>query len=117
MSSYQKKLFKIDEHIGIAIAGLAADARVLSKYMRNECMNHKFVYDSPMPVSRLVLKVADKAQICTQSYSKRPYGVGLLVSGYDVCSFLTIGWNKFFNVFVGPNWTSFVPNRSIWQLL
>ena len=83
LSSYQKKLFKIDEHIGIAIAGLAADARVLSKYMRNECMNHNYVYDSPMPVARLVLKVADKSQKNTQTSSRRPYGVGLLVSGYD----------------------------------
>lgn len=59
LSSYQKKLFKIDNHMGIAIAGLAADARVLSRYMRNECLNHKYVYDTPMPVGRLALKVAD----------------------------------------------------------
>jgi 20S proteasome subunit alpha 6 len=83
LSSYQKKLFKIDDHMGIAIAGLAADARVLCRYMRNECMNHRFIYDSPMPVSRLVLKIADKSQVATQRSSKRPFGVGLLVSGYD----------------------------------
>lgn len=46
-------------NMGIAIAGLAADGRVLSKYMRNECLNHKFVYDTPMPTGRLVLKIAD----------------------------------------------------------
>lgn len=85
MSSYQRKIFKIDEHMGIAIAGLAADGRVLSKYMRNECLNHKFVYDSPMPTARLVLKVADRSQKNTQTSSRRPYGVGMLVAGYDVC--------------------------------
>lgn len=46
-------------------------------------MNHRFVFDSPMPSGRLVLKVADKSQICTQISSKRPYGVGLLVAAYD----------------------------------
>lgn len=51
--------------------------------MRNECMNHRFVFESPMPSGRLVLKVADKSQICTQISSKRPYGVGMLVSAYD----------------------------------
>lgn len=83
LSSYQRKLFKIDQHCGIAIAGLTADARVLTKYMRTECLNHKFLYDSPMPVTRLVTKVADKSQVCTQRASKRPFGVGLLVAGFD----------------------------------
>ena len=44
MYSYQKKIFKIDEHMGIAIAGLTADARYLSRYMRNECLNYRFTY-------------------------------------------------------------------------
>jgi 20S proteasome subunit alpha 6 len=83
LSSYQRKVFKIDEHMGIAIAGLNADGRVLSRYMRNECINHKFVFESPMPVGRLVTQVADKSQVSTQRASARPYGVGLLVAGYD----------------------------------
>jgi len=83
LASYQQKIFKIDDHCGIAIAGLTADGRVLSRYMRQECMNHSFVFDQPLPVGRLVTKVADKSQIGTQRSGKRPYGVGLLVVGYD----------------------------------
>uniref|UniRef100_A0A7S0MLE9 Proteasome subunit alpha type n=1 Tax=Cryptomonas curvata TaxID=233186 RepID=A0A7S0MLE9_9CRYP len=83
MSSYQKKIFKVDEHVGIAISGLTADARSLCKLMRTECLEHHYVYESPMPVQRLVLMVADKCQICTQRASARPYGVGLLVAGSD----------------------------------
>jgi len=83
LGSYQKKIFRIDEHCGIAIAGLTADARVLSKYMRTECLNHKFVYEAPLQVGRLVSSVADKSQVHTQRYGRRPYGVGLLVIGYD----------------------------------
>ncbi|KAF0975099.1 hypothetical protein FDP41_005852 [Naegleria fowleri] len=83
LSSYQKKLFKIDDHVGIAIAGLAADGRVLSKYMRNECMSHQYVYDTFMPVQRLANKIADKSQKSTQNSSGRPFGVGLLIAGYD----------------------------------
>jgi len=83
LSSYQKKIFKIDDNMGIGIAGLVADARVLAKYMRNECINHRYVYDAPMQVQRLVLQVADKAQIGTQRVGRRPYGVGLLVVGSD----------------------------------
>jgi len=83
LGAYQKKVFKIDDHIGIAISGLTADARLLSKYMRTECINHKYVFETPMQVGRLVTQVADKSQVHTQQYGRRPYGVGLLVIGYD----------------------------------
>eukprot|EP01091_Cochliopodium_minus_P017825 TRINITY_DN707_c0_g1_i1.p1 TRINITY_DN707_c0_g1~~TRINITY_DN707_c0_g1_i1.p1 ORF type:complete len:245 (-),score=53.10 TRINITY_DN707_c0_g1_i1:45-779(-) len=81
--SYQEKVFKIDDHMGIAISGLTADGRYLCKYMRNECLNHKWVFESPMPVERIVKNISDKSQVHTQQYGSRPYGVGLLVIGYD----------------------------------
>jgi len=83
LGAFQKKIFRIDDHIGIAISGLTADARVLSKFMRTECMNYKFVYEAPIQTGRLTLSVADKSQIHTQRYGRRPYGVGLLIVGYD----------------------------------
>ncbi|KAL0889036.1 hypothetical protein Bca101_013019 [Brassica carinata] len=63
LSSHQKKIFKVDDHIGVAIAGLTADGRVLSRYMRSESINHSFTYESPLPVGRLVVHLADKAQV------------------------------------------------------
>jgi len=83
LSSYLKKIFKIDDHIGISVSGITADGRVLCKWMRNECLNHRYVYDSDIQSGRLVKKLADKAQVHTQRYGRRPYGVGLLVSSYD----------------------------------
>jgi len=83
LGAYQKKVFKIDEHVGIAISGLAADARMLCKYMRNECINYRYVYEDGIQVGRLVTQVADKSQVHTQQYGRRPYGVGLLVAGFD----------------------------------
>ncbi|PFX30960.1 Proteasome subunit alpha type-1 [Stylophora pistillata] len=58
LSAHQKKILPIDDHVAVSIAGLTADARLLSKFMR-------------------------KMQIPTQRYGRRPYGVGLLVAGYD----------------------------------
>ncbi|KAH0708445.1 hypothetical protein KY284_009872 [Solanum tuberosum] len=83
LSSHQKKIFKVDDHIGVAIAGLTADGRVLSRYMRSECINYGYSYESALPIGRLVVQLADKAQVCTQRSWKRPYGVGLLVGGLD----------------------------------
>ncbi|GLJ54014.1 hypothetical protein SUGI_1155660 [Cryptomeria japonica] len=39
-SFYHKKIFKIDDHIGLAIAGLTVDGCVLSHYMRSKCINY-----------------------------------------------------------------------------
>ncbi|KAI9332601.1 20S proteasome subunit alpha 6 [Zopfochytrium polystomum] len=61
LASYQKKLIRIDDHMGVAIAGLTSDARVL----------------------RIANMLGDKAQINTQRYGRRPYGVGLLIIGVD----------------------------------
>jgi 20S proteasome subunit alpha 6 len=83
LASYQQKMFRIDDHIGIAIAGLTSDARVLSNFMRQQAMSSKMVFNRPVPVNRLVSAIADKAQVNTQEYGRRPYGVGFLVIGQD----------------------------------
>jgi len=83
LASHLQKVFRIDDHLGIAIAGLTADARVLAKWMRTECLNHKYVYDSNMQINRLVEEIANDHQSNTQQTGHRPYGVGLLVAGYD----------------------------------
>jgi 20S proteasome subunit alpha 6 len=51
--------------------------------MRTEALNNKYVYGAPIQGSRLVLDLADMHQRCTQSYVRRPYGVGLLVASCD----------------------------------
>lgn len=43
LSSYQRKIFKVDDHMGIAVSGLISDGRSLLRYMRNECLNHRYV--------------------------------------------------------------------------
>lgn len=82
-SSHCEKIFKIDSHVGMGIAGLNADARPLLKYMRTECLNHKYVFGGNLQIGRMADDVADKHQRCTQSYVRRPYGIGLLIAGVD----------------------------------
>ncbi|KAJ3242696.1 Proteasome subunit alpha 1 [Chytriomyces hyalinus] len=83
LASYQKKLIRIDNHMGIAIAGLTSDARVLSTYMRGEAMRSRMVFNRALPVQRIAASLGDKAQVNTQRYGRRPYGVGLLIAGFD----------------------------------
>lgn len=41
------------------------------------------VYGRYMPLHQLASLLGEKAQVNTQNYGKRPYGVGLLVAGID----------------------------------
>lgn len=69
--------------MGIAISGMTADARFLTKFMRNECLNYEYAHGSAHPCERLVVKMSKKAQVKTCNSSKRPFGVGLLVGSID----------------------------------
>ncbi|KAL2067716.1 hypothetical protein VTL71DRAFT_15812 [Oculimacula yallundae] len=83
LSSYQKKVIAIDEHMGVALAGLASDARVLSNFMKQQSLSSRLTYGRAIPLERIVSSIGDRAQTNTQHYGKRPYGVGLLVAGVD----------------------------------
>lgn len=83
LSSYQKKIVGVDEHLGVALAGLASDARVLSNFMKQQSLASRLSYGRAIPIERIVNMIGDRAQTSTQHYGKRPYGVGLLVAGVD----------------------------------
>ena len=53
LSSFARKVFKIDDHLGIAASGLASDGRVLCRYMRDECINHRRAVHTLCPASQL----------------------------------------------------------------
>ena len=54
-----------------------------SRFLRTECLNSRYSLERALPVSRMVSMVGSKSQIPTQRYGRRPFGVGLLVAGYD----------------------------------
>jgi 20S proteasome subunit alpha 6 len=51
--------------------------------MKQQCLGHRLTYGRAIPLRSLVDMIGEKAQINTQVYGKRPYGVGLLVAGVD----------------------------------
>lgn len=84
LSYYQKKIIPIDKHIAVSISGFTTDARILSKFLRSESLNYLYQFDEPIPLSRLMTSLEKNIHKSTQRYDKRPYGVGLLVIGYDI---------------------------------
>ncbi|SIR66290.1 proteasome subunit alpha 5 [Haladaptatus litoreus] len=78
-----EKLHKTDNHIGVASAGHAADARQLVDKARQHAQVEQWRYDQPISVDTLTTAVCDDIQEYTQKGGTRPFGVGLLVGGID----------------------------------
>ncbi len=76
-----EKIFKIDEHIGVASSGLVGDARSLVDRARIECQINRVTYDEQMDVEALAKKLGDHMQTYTQFGGARPYGTALLIAG------------------------------------
>jgi 20S proteasome subunit alpha 6 len=86
----------------LQILGVVHYPTVFSNFMRQQAMSSKMIFNRPVPVNRLVSSIADsssyrcaaghkilmcvlssEAQVNTQEYGRRPYGVGFLVIGQD----------------------------------
>jgi proteasome alpha subunit len=76
-----EKLHQVDDHLGVASAGNAADARRLVEFARRTAQRDRLRYDEPMDVETLAKDLADHLQEYTQSGGARPFGTALLVGG------------------------------------
>ena len=78
-----QKLFKVDQHIGIAAAGYIPDARGQVTDARFFSQSSKIVYDEPVSVETVAKHIADQCQQYTQYAGARPIGVALIIGGID----------------------------------
>ncbi|XP_064396574.1 proteasome subunit alpha type-2-like [Halichondria panicea] len=78
-----RKIEVISDHIGMVYSGMGPDFRLLVQRARRIAQQYKLVYKESIPVSQLVHKVATVMQEYTQSGGVRPFGVSLLIVGYD----------------------------------
>lgn len=78
-----KKIYELDDHVGVAMAGLSPDARVLVREGRLQCQSHRLTYDEPIDVESLTSSVGDLLQQYTQNAGVRPFGVSMVFGGVD----------------------------------
>ncbi len=78
-----EKIFKVDDHIGVAIAGLTADARVLVDKARVQAQVNILNYDERISVKDSTLNICEYLQLFTQNAGVRPFGVSFLIAGVD----------------------------------
>lgn len=59
-----EKVAEIDEHIGVAMSGLTADARTLIDHGRVETQQHRFTYNEPMPLESVTQVMPLAPELC-----------------------------------------------------
>ena len=74
-----KKLYKIDEHLALATAGLVGDLQILSRYLSAEANLYRLKRDQQIPVQ-------SAATLMSNILNQRkfyPYYVQLILAGWD----------------------------------
>eukprot|EP01080_Neovahlkampfia_damariscottae_P010320 gene10320-2736_t len=78
-----QKMSLICENVGLVYSGMGPDARVLVKKGQKKAQAYFRTYKENIPVNQLVKEMASIMQEFTQSGGVRPFGVSLLIAGYD----------------------------------
>ena len=74
-----QKLYKIDQHLALATAGLVGDVQILARYLNAEANLYRLKRDNKMPVK-------SAATLMSNILNQRkfyPYYVQLVLGGYD----------------------------------
>eukprot|EP01113_Clastostelium_recurvatum_P035664 TRINITY_DN499_c0_g2_i1.p1 TRINITY_DN499_c0_g2~~TRINITY_DN499_c0_g2_i1.p1 ORF type:complete len:234 (-),score=68.72 TRINITY_DN499_c0_g2_i1:48-749(-) len=77
------KINLLTPHTGMVYAGMGPDSRVLLRSGRKKAEAYFRLYKDPIPVVGMVKELATIMQEFTQSGGVRPFGVSLLIAGYD----------------------------------
>ena len=78
-----QKILMLTENIAIVYSGMGPDFRVLVRKGRKSAQEYYRVYRETIPVSMLVRELAAVMQEFTQRGGVRPFGISLLLAGFD----------------------------------
>lgn len=80
---FSEKIYKINEDISCAVAGITSDANILLDQMRLNAQRHLILYQDQIPVEQLVTQICDLMHAYTMYGGRRPFGVSMLFIGWD----------------------------------
>uniref|UniRef100_A0A7R9VIP1 Proteasome subunit alpha type n=1 Tax=Chlamydomonas euryale TaxID=1486919 RepID=A0A7R9VIP1_9CHLO len=78
-----QKINMVSPNIGVVYSGMGPDFRVLVRRARKTAQAYYTLYKENIPVAQLVRETAAVMQEFTQSGGVRPFGVSLMMAGYD----------------------------------
>lgn len=80
---YSEKIYKLNDNTICSLAGITADANVLTNELRLISQRYLIQYGETIPCEQLVSWLCDIKQAYTQYGGKRPFGVSVLYMGWD----------------------------------
>jgi len=78
-----QKVANLTDSIGLVYSGMGPDCRVLIKKGRKKAQKYYRTYHEHIPTAEMVKELATVMQEFTQQGGVRPFGVSLLVAGFD----------------------------------
>lgn len=78
-----KRIFHLDEHVGLAVSGVQADARNLMNRGRGEATQYRSTYGDPIPGEVMATRLAGYMHLHTMYWWLRPFGTSALIGSYD----------------------------------
>jgi len=78
-----QKINLLTDNIAMVYSGMGPDSRVLLRKGRKKAQAYYRMYKDPISVAQIVKELAAIMQEFTQSGGVRPFGVSLLIAGFD----------------------------------
>ncbi|KAF4692795.1 Proteasome subunit alpha type-2, partial [Perkinsus olseni] len=78
-----RKVDNFTNRIGCVFAGMPPDFRVILSRGRKQAQQYWCTYEDEIPVRQLTREVANVMQEFTQSGGVRPFGISLMIAGWD----------------------------------
>lgn len=85
LKNSNRRMATLDSHLGLALAGLAADGRQIVGRARAECSSFYENYSARIPPSVLAARLAGYVHYFTIRGALRPFGSAAIIAGYDEC--------------------------------
>ena len=91
-----EKVYRIDEHVFLAAAGLQGDSRYIARQLRVRAMEHRIAYGEPPTVEEVAEAAAEMQHLLSRAGGARPLGCTAIILGIDPAPGGQLGKPKIF---------------------
>lgn len=81
--NHPQKLFRVDDHVSIGVAGMLSDAPMAIEVARRICVKYKNEYNTWIPLETLAADLADSFHSTTRKMNARCFGASLVIAGVE----------------------------------